>query len=112
MGVGVIASTIRKLEVLAASQWVGHFQSHGFDQRVDLGDELLARLGVGAPLQTPVTVALRTVRLRAAEHVQAGRVPEVDRLLNAVLRITPSGRHLGGARGAKVDVASFLVHYA
>src|SRR5205085_10784149 len=86
-------------------------EAHALDERIDFGEVLLACLGIGAALETPLSIAFGAFRFRSTEHVEAGRVPEVDRLLHALTGLTASGGHFGSARRSEVDVAGLLLHH-
>src|SRR5258705_1858083 len=58
---------------------VGHGQPETLDQRDHLGHILGARRLVRAALEPPVPIASRAPGVRAPEHVEAARIPAVDR---------------------------------
>src|SRR5919198_2058271 len=106
----IFSTTSGLSEILPTLQRVGHLQPHPFDDRVSLGHVLLPGFGVGPLLQPPVHVALGALRLGAAEHVERGDVPEVDRALHPVFLLAALCRHLGRAGRPVVDVPIFLQH--
>src|SRR5262249_7306535 len=94
--------------VLATGGGIGHRQPHGLDEGPDLPHVLIARLGVGAALDAPVPAPLGTAGRARAEHVEAARVPEVERPLDPRPGLTAAGRELGRLVLAVVDVALLL----
>src|SRR3970040_2228990 len=80
------------------------------DQGGHLFDVLFSRLGIGPALQAPVPVTLRTVRVRAAKHVERLDIPVVERLLNLHFGFSPFCGKLVSLGGSEIDVACFLSH--
>src|SRR5947208_6050898 len=78
---------------------VGHGQPEAFDQRGHLGHVFAARRLVRAALETPVLVASRAPGIRAPEHVEAARIPPVDR------RLGGGAAFLGAHHVAELHVA-------
>src|SRR5437867_10089764 len=69
---------------------------------------LLARHRIGPPFQTLVHVALRTIRLAVAEHVETFGVPVIHRFLNSFFGLTALCGKFGCRVGAEIDVPFFL----
>src|SRR5215475_2235807 len=83
---------------------VGELQTHFQNQGVDLVLVLLARHGIGPPLQTPKHVALRTVGLAVTEHVETFGVPVVHRFLDSFFGLSTFCGKFSRRIGTEIDV--------
>ena len=79
-------------------------ESHALDERIHFFLELPACLAVAAPLQSPMTEAVRAFRVRTAEHIQGFDVPKIHTLLHALAGLIIFRRQFRCLIGAKPDM--------